>query len=242
VKQIRRDCCQTTLAGQKECQVEKPEAWSGMCRNFPISAFYRPLALVTADSPAGLSSERVTIPLKYRLWKRAEANMNSRYVVSRLFFVLAVFCALVGAALFRRDVTGGLTSVDYLSPAFWFTIPRLILFAASVLSACFGVVYFGLEKIFKRPPNISLALVQLVSYLLAVSCHARLALFMWQWQTRIGQRASMHPIPWAGEVATIGYTVCFLAFAVNIFWSLLMVPVVKAKPACVAERANHISH
>jgi hypothetical protein len=106
--------------------------------------------------------------------------MNSRYVAAKLFFVLAVLFALVGAALFRPGVVGsGLTGTDYLNPLFWVTIPRLIPFGASILSACFGLVYYGVEKKFKRPANILLTLIHLASFQLAILGHATLVRFWW---------------------------------------------------------------
>jgi ABC-type multidrug transport system permease subunit len=58
--------------------------------------------------------------------------------------VLAGLLAAVGAILFRRNVIGReLTISDYLNPLFLVTIPRLIPFAASMLSIFFGLVYFG---------------------------------------------------------------------------------------------------
>ncbi len=155
--------------------------------------------------------------------------MNSRYVIPNLFFVLAAFCALVGTALFRRDVIGsGLTAEDYLNPLYWITIPRLIPFTASGLSVCFGLVYLGLEKKFKRPPNIALALVHLASYLIALLGHATLVRFWWR---VLGEEHANIPLPLgAGILTGLGFTICFLAFGVNIFRSLSRAPLVTSKP------------
>ena len=81
----------------------------------------------------------------------------------------------------RRGAIGsGLTGGDYLNLLFLVMIPKLVPFAASILSACFGLVYFGFEKKLKRPLNVPLALVHLVSYLLAISAHLTLARFWWR--------------------------------------------------------------
>lgn len=156
--------------------------------------------------------------------------MNLRYVAAKLFFVLAVLCALVGAVLFRRGAIGsGLTGGDYLNPLFLVMLPKLIPFAASILSACFGLVYFGFEKKFKRPVNVPLALVHLVSYLLAILAHATLVRFWWR---VLGEeRATNTPLPlWAGMLTVTAFAVCFLVFGVNIFWSMSRTPLVTSNP------------
>jgi hypothetical protein len=146
--------------------------------------------------------------------------MNSRYVAAKLFFILAALFVLVGAVLFRRSVTGsGLTGTLYLHPIFWVEIPRLIPFAASIFSACFGLVYYGVEKKFKRPASIPLALIHLVSYVLAILGHATLVRFWWR---VLGEeKATNIPVPlWAGILMVIAIPVCLLAFGLNIFWSM----------------------
>ncbi len=145
--------------------------------------------------------------------------MNSRYIAAKLFFVLSALCALVGIALFRRGAIGsGLTGQDYANPLFWVMIPRLIPFAASILSASFGLVYFGFEKKFKRPANIFLVLVQLTSFLLAVLGHATLVGFWWR---VLGDEHANVPLPlWASLLMIVAFAICFLAFGVNIFWSM----------------------
>ncbi len=146
--------------------------------------------------------------------------MGSRYVAGKLFLVLAALCAFVGAVLFRRGVIGlGLSGEDYLNPLFWIMIPRLIPFAASILSACFGLVYFGFEKKFKRPVNVPLALAHLIGYVLAILGHATMVHFWWG---VLGEEhATSLSVPvWAGALEFVGLVICCLAFGVNIFWSV----------------------
>jgi hypothetical protein len=106
--------------------------------------------------------------------------MNSRDVPAKLFFLLAPLCAVVGAVLFRRATIGtGLTWKDDLDPRFILFVPRLIPFAASILSACFGLVYYGLEKKFKRPGNIPLAMIHSVSFVLVILSHETVVRYWW---------------------------------------------------------------
>jgi hypothetical protein len=155
--------------------------------------------------------------------------MNSRYVAPKAFFALAAFCALVGTALLRRDANGsGLTAEDFLNPLFWVTIPRLIPFTASILSVCFGAVYLGLEKDFKRSPNTPLALVHLVSFVFAILGHAILVRFWWR---VLGEEHANIPLPsWASLLAISASVICCFAFVANIFWSLSRAPLVTRNP------------
>jgi hypothetical protein len=146
--------------------------------------------------------------------------MNSRYIAAKLFFVLSALCALVGIVLFRRGAIGsGLTVEDYAAnPLFLIIIPKLIPFAASILSASFGLVYFGLEKKFKHAANVFLVLVHLSSFLLAILGHATLVGFWWR---VLGDEHANIPLPlWASELMIVAFAICFLAFGVNIFWSM----------------------
>jgi hypothetical protein len=96
-------------------------------------------------------------------------------------------------------------------------VPRFIPFAASILSACFGLFYFVLERNFKRAPNIWLALVHLVSYTLAILGHMTLVRFWWR---VLGDERATISLPlWAGELEVIGVLVCCCAFVLNIFGS-----------------------
>jgi hypothetical protein len=159
-----------------------------------------------------------------------EAGMNPRYPAAKLFFVLAALFALVGAAVFRRGVIGtGLTGTDYLNPLFWITIPRLIPFGAFILSMFFGLVYYGVEKKFKRPANIPLTLIHLVSFVLAVLAHATLVRFWW---TVLGQENTLGTAPpsWASLLTVAAVTVSLFAFGLNILWSMSGTPRVTSNP------------
>jgi len=144
--------------------------------------------------------------------------MKSRYIAAKLFVVLAAFCALVGIALFQYDLNGsGLTAPDYLNPLMFVMLPKLIPFAAAILSASFGLLYFGLERNFRRPPNIPLVLVHLVSYLLAILGHVTLVRFWWR---VLGDEHANIPLPiWAGGLEVTAFVVCCLAIATNVFSS-----------------------
>ena len=134
--------------------------------------------------------------------------MSSRYIAAKLFFVLSALCALVGIILFRRGAIGsGLRWEDYANPLFFVTIPRLIPFAASILSACFGLVYFGIERRFKRPANIFLVLVHMTSFLLAILGHATLVGFWWR---VLGDEHANIPLPlWANTSSYCGSRLWF---------------------------------
>ena len=149
--------------------------------------------------------------------------INSRYIAAKLFFVLSALCALVGIILFRRDAIGsGLTGKNYANPLFLVMIPRLIPFAASMLSATFGIVYFGFERKFKRPANISLVWVHLTAFSLAILGHATLVGFWWR---VLGDEHANVPLPlWASLLMIVAFAVCFLAFGVNIFLTMSRTP------------------
>jgi hypothetical protein len=146
------------------------------------------------------------------------------------FFALAALFALVGAALFRRGAIGtGLTGTDYLNPLFCFTIPRLIPFTASMLSACFGLICYGVEKKFKRRANIPLAVIHLVSFVLAILGHAILVRFWWTVLNE--ENATNTPMPLSASLLMpAASTVSLLAFGVNIFWSMSRTPLVTSNP------------
>lgn len=157
---------------------------------------------------------------------RDESYMNSRYVAAKLFFVLAVLCVVVGAFLFRRSAIGsGLTWQDDLNPLFLLSIPRLVPFAAAMLSAFFGLVYLGFEKKLNRSVDIPLAMVHVVSFLLAILGYAALLRFWWR---VLGEgSATNNPLPlWAGLLEFAALAICFLAFVANVFRSIPRAPLV----------------
>ena len=142
--------------------------------------------------------------------------MRSRYVAAKVFFILAALCAFMGAVLFRRGVIGlGLSREDYMDPLNWILIPKLVPFAASILSGCFGLVYFGLEKRFKRPANIPLVWIHLFGYLLGILGHVTMVHFWWR---LLGDEHAKLPFPlWASTLECVGFLMCGVAFVVNIF-------------------------
>jgi hypothetical protein len=148
-----------------------------------------------------------------------EERMNSRHIASKLFFALAALCSLAGVAAFRLNVTPiGLTRDAILDAVVLVMVPRFIPFAASILSAGFGLFYFVLERNFNRPPNISLVLVHLVSFLLAIVGHMTLVRFWWR---VLGDEHATIPLPvWAGGLEFIGLVACSCALAANIFANL----------------------
>jgi hypothetical protein len=131
-----------------------------------------------------------------------EAGMNPRYPAAKLFFVLAALFAL---------------------------IPRLIPFGAFILSMLFGLVYYRVEKKFKRPANIPLTLIHLVSFVLAVLAHATLVRFWW---TVLGQENTLGTAPpsWASLLTVAALTVSLFAFGLNILWSMSGTPRVTSNP------------
>jgi hypothetical protein len=156
--------------------------------------------------------------------------MNLRYVAAKLFFLLAALCVVVGAFLFRRSAIGsGLTWEDDLNPLSLLLIPRLVPFAAAMLSAFFGLVYFGFEKKFNRSVDIPLALVHLVSFLLAILGYATLLRFWWR---VLGEEtATNNPLPlWAGLLEFTALAICCLAFVANVFRSIPRTPLVTSNP------------
>jgi hypothetical protein len=156
--------------------------------------------------------------------------MNSRYLAAKAFFALAVFCALVGAVLsWRNTMNSGMTGGDYTNPLFWVVIPWLVPFPAAILSAFFGLVYFGMETTLGRPSNLPLALVHLVSYVLVILGHAMLLRFWWQ---VLGDgHATNPPLPlWSGVLVFVMSAVCCLAFGGNILWGISRRPIAASNP------------
>ncbi|MGC2331454.1 MAG: hypothetical protein WA581_08370 [Candidatus Acidiferrales bacterium] len=150
--------------------------------------------------------------------------MKLRYIAAELFFVSAVLYAFVGTIVFERGEIGrGLDGYDYLNPLFWITIPRLIPFAAAILSAFFGLAYFGIEKRFRRPVNLPLATVQLILFLLATIGHEALVRFWWHvLDQEVGSQTSLPS--WPGFLLLVSSGLCCLVFAINVFLTLRSKP------------------
>ena len=146
--------------------------------------------------------------------------MKPRHIAAKMFLVLAILCSLVGVVLFARNMIGnGLTWKEDLNPLFLLYIPSLVPFAAAIGSACFGLVYFGLEKKFNRPINTALAIVHLTAYLLLILGHAILLRFLWR---VLGEGSSTNAtLPsWAGLLEFAGLVTCCTAFGMNILKSV----------------------
>lgn len=151
----------------------------------------------------------------------AEPSLKSRCVASKLFFVLAAVCGLAGVAAFHLDVTPiGLTRDAIFDAVVLVMVPRFIPFAASMVSAGFGLFYFVFERNFKRPPNISLVLVHLVSCLLLILGHMTLVRFWWRVLGDERGTITVSLPVWAGGLEFIGLVACSCALAANIFASL----------------------
>jgi hypothetical protein len=160
-----------------------------------------------------------------------EAYVSARFVAAKIFFVLAALFVVVGAARFHHSaIGGGLAGEDLLNPLFWINIPRLIPFAAALLSACFGLAYFLIEKKFGRPLSVSLAAVQVVSYVLAVVGHAAMVNFWWRALNEPQPSNTRLPM-WASLLELGGIATCCVAFALNVFWSGSKARRVRANPA-----------
>ena len=142
------------------------------------------------------------------------------------FFALAALGTLCGAVLFRRSAIGDeLTWEDYSNPLFLFLLPKLLPFTASILSAGFGLAYFAFEKKFKHPINITLAVLHLALYLLAILGLETLVNFWWR---VLGEEhATNLQLPlWASGLLVTAFPLCLLVFGANILRSKSRTPLV----------------
>ena len=140
--------------------------------------------------------------------------MSAKYVSAKLFFVLALVCFVVGAALFRNDLPGGI----YSSPLSMVLFPRLIPFPLAIISACLGLVYFVIEKDFRRNARVSLTLVQIAFLLAGVFGHIVIVRFWWR---VLGEEhATNLPMPlWSVMLFYVSIVISFIVFFLNIFLS-----------------------
>jgi hypothetical protein len=102
--------------------------------------------------------------------------MSAKYISAKLFFVLALACFVVGAALSHNDLPGGIYSNSLLMVLF----PRLIPFPLAIISACVGLVYFVAEKSSRRNARVWLTLVQITFLLVGVFGHIVIVRFWWR--------------------------------------------------------------
>jgi hypothetical protein len=140
--------------------------------------------------------------------------MDIRYISAKLFLVLALICFVVGAALFR---TGSPPDIFiFSSPLAMVLFPRLIPFALGVVSACFGLVYFVIEKSFRRHARVSLTLVQMAFLLVGVFGHIVIVRFWWR---VLGEDHATHlPVPlWSVMLFNVSITISVIVLLLNIF-------------------------
>jgi hypothetical protein len=84
-----------------------------------------------------------------------------------------------------------------------------------------------MEKKLQRPIGMVLASVHLVSYALAVICHATLLRFWWE---VLSEKHVNIQLPlWAGVLMIGASTVCCLAFGANIYQGVSGTPRVASK-------------
>jgi hypothetical protein len=148
--------------------------------------------------------------------------MDAKYISAKLFFVLALVCFVIGGALFRTDSSRAMFS----SPLSTVLFPRLLPFSLGIVSACFGLVYFFIEKSFKRQARVSLTLAQITFLLLGVFGHIVILGFWWR---VLGEEQAINlamPL-WSVMLFYISITVSLIVFLLNIFLSKRM-PIQKA--------------
>jgi len=147
-----------------------------------------------------------------------------------MFFALAVVSALVGAFLFRRGLLSFVLFDDHhVDLGSFMVIPRLIPFAAAAVSTGFGLVYFVLEKYFKRRLDTSLALVHLGTFVIATMAYATFGYFMWR--ALVGEHPTYTSFPlWPMQLAVPAGVLCCLTFVANISWSVFRSPLVASNP------------
>lgn len=148
--------------------------------------------------------------------------MGAKYISAKLFFVLALVCFVIGAALFRTDLSRGIFS----SPLSIVFFPRLMPFSLGIVSACFGLVYFFIEKSFKRHARVSLTLAQMTFLLLGVFGH--IVILRFWWRVLGEEQATNLAMPlWSVMLFYVSITVSLIVFLLNISLSKRM-PIQKA--------------
>ena len=137
--------------------------------------------------------------------------MNVRYISTKLFFVLALVCFVVGVALFRSDLPRAI----YSSPLSMVLFPRLIPFPLAIISACFGLVYFVIEKTLRRNARVSLTLLQITFLLVGVFGHIVIVRFWWR---VLGEEhaANLSMPLWGVMLFHVSIAVSFIIFLLNI--------------------------
>ena len=140
--------------------------------------------------------------------------MSAKYISAKLFFVLALACFVVGAALSHNDLPGGI----YSNPLLMVLFPRLIPFSLAIISACVGLAYFVAEKSFRRNARVWLTLVQITFLLVGVFGHIVIVRFWWR---VLGEEhATNLPVPlWSVVLFIVSIVISFVVFLLNIFLS-----------------------
>lgn len=139
--------------------------------------------------------------------------MNSQSLSAKLFFALAILSALTGFALIRP----GLPLSFYFNPLIMLLVPRLLPFGLALISASFAFVYFVIENQWRRKPNLTLSIAQLVFLLLSVYGQLTVLRF---WSFVLGNNVLPGPdlpLPLHQAVlAPLGLALAVLAFLANI--------------------------
>ena len=131
---------------------------------------------------------------------------------AKLFFGLALVSAVIGAALFRRDLPLDM----YLFPLAVLNIPRLIPFGLGIISIGFGLAYLLMERGSKRRFSVPLTLVQIAFLLTGV--FGQIILTRFWWRVLGEEQATNLPLPvWSAMLIVLGFPTSFLAFLANIF-------------------------
>jgi hypothetical protein len=141
--------------------------------------------------------------------------VNNRYIAAKIFFGMALLFALVGIVLLKQ----GLPADPHFYPLFFLMIPGLIPFSVAILLACFGVAYFGFERLAKQPVSLPLAVAHLILFLLGMYGHSVVVRFWWR---VLGtEHATRVPMPvWSALLSATAFTLSLVLFLLNITWSL----------------------
>jgi hypothetical protein len=140
--------------------------------------------------------------------------VNTRLISAKLFFGLAALASLTGLALFDKRLP---VSV-YLNPLNLLIWPSLIPFGVAIIFACFGLVYFIVERNFGRKLRLSLSIAHAAFLLLWV--YGRVSILRF-WFLALGDRPPQGlrmPIG-SVELGDLGLLLCLLAFVGNLLTS-----------------------
>lgn len=141
--------------------------------------------------------------------------MKIRCFAAKLFLGMALLSGLVGVVQLVRYAPHDL----HLAPLLFLMIPGLIPFSVAMLSACFGLAYLALEWKFKRSASATLAVAQLILFLLATLGHSIVIRFWWR---VLGEeQATGLSVPvWSALLSAGAFTASLVVFVANIVWSM----------------------